>query len=98
MVTELKEVISKVEQLDDEEQKRIAKLLEEEITWDNTLKDSSNKLDRLAQEALEEHQPRSSGGYDEEYLKGLRDKAKKSWLGNINADKWLKEIREGYGE
>jgi hypothetical protein len=34
-------------------------------------------------------------GYDEQYLKKLRDKAKKSWLGNINADEWLKEIR-GY--
>lgn len=34
--------------------------------------------------------------YDEEYLKGLRSKAKKSWLGTINPDEWLKEIRGGY--
>lgn len=34
--------------------------------------------------------------YDEHYLKTLRDKAKKSWLGDINPDKWLKEIRGGY--
>lgn len=34
--------------------------------------------------------------YDENYLKGLRDKAKQSWLGNINPDDWLKEIRGGY--
>lgn len=34
--------------------------------------------------------------YDEQYLKQLRDKAKKSWLGDINADNWLKEIRGGY--
>jgi hypothetical protein len=34
--------------------------------------------------------------YDEEYLTGLRDKAKKSWLGKINPDNWLKEIRGGY--
>lgn len=34
--------------------------------------------------------------YDEQYLKTLRDKAKKSWLNNINPDEWLKEIREGY--
>ena len=33
--------------------------------------------------------------YDEKYLKKLRDKAKKSWLGNVNADDWLNEIR-GY--
>jgi hypothetical protein len=34
--------------------------------------------------------------YDEKYLKALRDKAKKSWLSDINPDNWLKEIREGY--
>ena len=34
--------------------------------------------------------------YDELYLKKLRDKAKKSWLGSINPDTWLREIRGGY--
>jgi len=34
--------------------------------------------------------------YDEMYLKTLRDKAKKSWLSNIDPDKWLKEVRGGY--
>ncbi len=34
--------------------------------------------------------------YDEVYLKTLRDKAKRSWLGNIDPDNWLKEIRGGY--
>lgn len=34
--------------------------------------------------------------YDEKYLKSLREKAKKSWLGNIEADKWLREIRGDY--
>ena len=34
--------------------------------------------------------------YDEQYLKKLRDKAKKSWLGNIDANNWLKEIRGSY--
>lgn len=34
--------------------------------------------------------------YDEKYLRSLRDKAKKSWLGNIDADKWLREIRGSY--
>ncbi len=34
--------------------------------------------------------------YDENYLKGLRDKAKQSWLGKINPDDWIKEIRGGY--
>jgi len=34
--------------------------------------------------------------YDEQYLKSLRNKASKSWLGNINAEAWLNEIRGGY--
>ncbi len=34
MIAELKEVILKVEQLQDEEQKQIARLLEDEIQWD----------------------------------------------------------------
>ena len=94
MVAELKEVISKVEQLDDEEQKRIAKLLEEEINWDNSLQNGQEQLSKLPQEAFNEQK----GKYDEEYLKELREKAKKSWLGNINPDEWLKEVRGGYGQ
>lgn len=34
--------------------------------------------------------------YDEQYLKTLRDKARNSWIGDINPDDWLKEIRGGY--
>jgi hypothetical protein len=34
--------------------------------------------------------------YDEEYLKELRNKAKKTWLDKIDPDKWLEEIRGGY--
>lgn len=41
---------------------------------------------------LVDYQPK----YDDMYLKGLRDKAKKSWLEDINPDNWLKEIRGGY--
>jgi hypothetical protein len=41
---------------------------------------------------LVDYQPK----YDEQYLLELRKKAKKSWLGSINPDKWLKEIRRGY--
>ncbi|MCW3109728.1 MAG: hypothetical protein JWQ09_4234 [Segetibacter sp.] len=41
---------------------------------------------------LIDYQPK----YDEAYLKSIRDKAKKSWLGSINPDEWLKEIRGGY--
>jgi hypothetical protein len=34
--------------------------------------------------------------YDELYLNDLRTKAKQSWLGTINPDDWLREIRGGY--
>jgi len=33
---------------------------------------------------------------DEVYLKKLRDKAKNSWLNNINVDEYLKEVKGGY--
>ena len=98
MVAELKKVISKVEKLDEEEQKRIAKLLEDEINWDMTLKNSEEQLSKLAQEGLNEHKMNKGEKYDEEYLKGLREKAKKSWLADINPDEWLKEVRGGYDQ
>ncbi len=41
---------------------------------------------------LVDYQPK----YDEEYLSALRNKAKKSWLGSIDPDNWLKEMRGGY--
>jgi hypothetical protein len=41
---------------------------------------------------LVDYQPK----YDEQYLKTLRAKAKKSWLGSINPDSWLQEIRGAY--
>ncbi|TZF85744.1 hypothetical protein FW774_01325 (plasmid) [Pedobacter sp. BS3] len=41
---------------------------------------------------LVDYQPK----YDEQYLRSLREKAKKNWLGSINPDNWLKEIRGGY--
>ncbi len=34
--------------------------------------------------------------YDDSYLKKLREKAKKSWLGKIEPDSWLKDIRGSY--
>ncbi len=55
MITELKEVISKVEQLHEEEQKQIAKLLEDEMKWDTTLQTTQDKLSILAEEALQEY-------------------------------------------
>ncbi len=55
MVTELKDVISTIEKLRDEEQREIAKLLSDEMKWDNSLQESQVQLNSLAQEALAEY-------------------------------------------
>lgn len=55
MVAELKEVIAKVERLNNSEQKQIAKMLEGEINWGATLQRSKKQLVKLAEEALDEH-------------------------------------------
>ena len=34
--------------------------------------------------------------YDAQYLRTLREKAKNNWLGDINPDSWLSEIRGSY--
>jgi hypothetical protein len=55
MVAELKEVISTIEKLKDDEQRQIAKMLNDEISWDVTLQKSQEKLGNLAEEALNEY-------------------------------------------
>ena len=55
MVAELKEVISNIEKLKDDEQRQIAKMLSDEISWDVTLQNSQEKLSNLAEEALNEY-------------------------------------------
>lgn len=60
MINELKKVISKVEKLKDEEQRQIAKMLEDEINWDFTLQNSQEKLNILAKEAIHEYKNRKT--------------------------------------
>ena len=55
MVTELKEVISTIEKLKDDEQRQIAKMLSDEINWDATLQNNQDKLSNLANEAIAEY-------------------------------------------
>ena len=55
MIAELKEVLSSIEQLKDEDQKQIAKLLKDELSWNTTLQNSQEKLGDLAKEALHEY-------------------------------------------
>jgi ElaB/YqjD/DUF883 family membrane-anchored ribosome-binding protein len=56
MVAELKEVLQKLGQLDSDEQKSIAKMINDELEWENTLKNTQDKLATLAKEAIEEYQ------------------------------------------
>ncbi|MEP6950520.1 MAG: hypothetical protein ABI863_14645 [Ginsengibacter sp.] len=56
MITDLEEVISKVELLEDAEQRQLAKMLSDELNWDTTLQNSREKLGDLAKEALTEYQ------------------------------------------
>ncbi len=55
MVAELKKAIEKAEKLSDKEQQVIAQLIVNEISWDQTLKDSEKQLSSMAQEALNEY-------------------------------------------
>lgn len=55
MISELKEVISEVKQPDNEEQKQISMLLEDEIKWDDTLRNRQSELSNLVEEALREY-------------------------------------------
>lgn len=55
MVDELKKAVDKVEKLSETKQKEIARLIVNEIGWDQTLANSQDKLSSLAQEALDEY-------------------------------------------
>ena len=56
MIIELKEVFQKIEMLDNEEQVSIAKMINEELGWENTLRNTQEKLSVSAKEAIEEYQ------------------------------------------
>jgi hypothetical protein len=55
MIDELKRAIEKAEKLTNAEQHIMAKLILDEINWDQTLANSQNQLSSLAQEALQEY-------------------------------------------
>ncbi len=55
LIDELKQVLTKVEQLKDDEQRAIARLLEEELAWDESFNSSQEQLSNLAKEALEDY-------------------------------------------
>lgn len=55
MISELKKAIEKAEKLSEDKQRIIADLIINEIGWDDSFKQSSDKLSMLAEEALEEY-------------------------------------------
>ncbi len=55
MTTELEKVIKNLNQLSNTEQNAIAALIQDELLWELTFKNSSKKLTGLAEEALEEY-------------------------------------------
>ena len=52
MIPELKEVIHKIEQLNDKELRILAKMLNEELQWIKTLSISQDKLSPVVIEAI----------------------------------------------
>jgi signal transduction histidine kinase len=55
MISELKDLIAKVEQLKEDEQREIARMLRDEIQWDTTLDQTQDQLNNLAKEALQKY-------------------------------------------
>lgn len=55
MISELKKAIEKAEKLSEDKQRIIADLIINEIGWDDSFKQSQDKLSILAEEALEEY-------------------------------------------
>lgn len=56
MIDDLKKAIAKIESLSEQDQKHIADLILDEITWSETFKRSESNLSNLANEALEDYQ------------------------------------------
>ena len=54
MVTELKEVLAEIEQLNSDEQKWLTYLLRQEMLWNNTFEKSQRQLSQLGDEAVTE--------------------------------------------
>ncbi len=55
MISELKKAIEKAERLSEQDQKMVAKIILDEISWEENFATSQSKLSFLAQEALDEY-------------------------------------------
>ena len=55
MIDEVKRAIQQIEKLPESKQIEIAKLIQDELSWDATILQSQDKLASLAKEALKEY-------------------------------------------
>ena len=55
MISELKKAIEKADRLSEQDQKMIAKIINDEISWEEKFAGSQSKLSFLAKEALDEY-------------------------------------------
>ena len=55
MTVHLKKALEDLKQLSASEQDAIAKLIQEEIQWEQSAKKVGNKISKLAEDALKEH-------------------------------------------
>lgn len=55
MIDELKKAIHQIEKLPESKQIEIAKLIQDELSWDATILQSQDQLASLAKEALKEY-------------------------------------------
>ncbi|HYV92200.1 MAG TPA: hypothetical protein VE978_10470 [Chitinophagales bacterium] len=65
MVPEFEQLISRIEKLSSDDQKRLAALIENELKWDETFAASEDKLAILAEEALKEHREGRTRPFEE---------------------------------
>ncbi len=55
MVSELKNAVKKAENLSNKDQKAVAKIILDELAWNQSFATSQNQLSKLAEEALVEY-------------------------------------------
>lgn len=64
MIDQLKKAIHQIEKLPESKQFEIANLIQGELSWDDTIRQSQDELASLAKEALKEYKEGKTSGKD----------------------------------
>jgi hypothetical protein len=64
MIDQLKKAIHQIEKLPESKQIEIANLIQDELNWDDTIRQSQDELASLAEEALKEYKEGKTSGKD----------------------------------